>query len=394
MSSFGPVKAIKGNIKHTWQDILLRKGLVVFQFTIAIILIAGTVLVFQQLRFIQNQKLGLNKEQVLEIAIQNQDLSKSEILLAELGKNPSIVGAALTSFSFKNELPTVATLYEGAASNEVSSQATIIADENFLNTFQIPLVAGRDFSKSYATDKDDAFIVNETAVKNYGWGTPKQAIGKQIDWGLGKKGKVVGVAKDFNFNSLHSNIKPLIITILPYYDFVAVRIRPGNITRTIEQIQNTWKQVATNSPFTYSFLDEDFANLYKAENNMESVLSLFTILSVFISCLGILGLASFTIRQRFKEIGVRKVLGASVINITELLTRDFLKLVVVSIFIASPVAYIAIYKWLESFAYHINISLWIFLLIGLTAVIIAFATVSFQSIKAAVASPVKSLKTD
>jgi putative ABC transport system permease protein len=395
MSSYGPIKAIKGNIKHTWQDVLLRKGLVIFQFAIAIILIAGTVLVFQQLRFIESQKLGLNKEQVLEVTIQNKDLAKGETILRELRKNPSVFDATLTNFSFKNGLPTVATLYEGAASNEVSSQATIVADENFLNTFQIPLVAGRNFSKSYATDKNEAFIVNETAVKNFRWGTPKQAIGKQIDWGLGKKGKVVGVVKDFNFSSLHSTIKPLIINILPdLYDCIAIRIKGGNITHTIAQIESTWKETATNSPFTYSFLDEDFANLYKAENNMESVLSLFTILSVFISCLGILGLAAFTIRQKIKEIGVRKILGASVVNITALLTRDFLKLVVISVFIASPLAYFAIHKWLESFAYRINISWWIFLFVGLSAMLIAFATVCFQSITAAMANPVKSLRTE
>src|SRR5262249_49490394 len=153
-------------------------------------------------------------------------------------------------------------VYEGAASNEVSSQVTIVADENFLNTFQIPLVAGRNFSKSFATDKDDAFIVNETAVKNFGWKTPQQAIGKQIDWGLGKKGKVICVVKDFNFSSLHSDIKPAILMMFPYYGLVAVRVKPGDIAEAIEQIKNTWNRTAKNSPFNYSFLDEDFAKLY------------------------------------------------------------------------------------------------------------------------------------
>ena len=395
MSSFGPVKAIKGNIKHTWQDILLRKGLVVFQFTIAIILIAGTVLVYRQLRFIQNKKLGLNKEQVFEVPIKSNDLTKGETILSELCKNSSVADAALTNFSFKDGLPTVATVYEGAAPNEVSSQPTIVSDENFLSAFQIPLIAGRNFSKLYPTDENEAFIVNEMAVRSFGWGTPQQALGKQIDWGLGKKGKVIGVIKDFNFSSLHSNIKPLIITILPdFYQFVAIRIKPGNISQSIEQVKNMWKQTAPDSPFTYSFLDEDFANLYKAENNMQSVLSLFTILSVFISCLGIFGLAAFTIRQRFKEIGVRKILGASVSSITGLLSQDFLKLVLISVVIASPVAYIAIYKWLQSFAYRIDISWWIFILVGLMAILIAFATVSFQAIKAAIANPVKSLRTE
>ena len=237
-------------------------------------------------------------------------------------------------------------------------------------------------------------MVNETAVKVFGWKSPEQAVGKNMDWGLGKKGKVIGVVKDFNFSSLHSDIKPAILMMYPYYGLIAVRIKPGNITRSIAQIQNAWDQTAKNSPFNYTFLDEDFANLYKAEHNMESVLWLFTMLSIFISCLGILGLTAYTIKQRFKEIGIRKVLGASIQNITTLLSKDFLKLVVISVFIASPVTYFSIYKWLNSFAYRINISWWVFLLAGLGAIVVAFVIIGFQSVKAAIANPVKSLRTE
>jgi putative ABC transport system permease protein len=182
--------------------------------------------------------------------------------------------------------------------------------------------------------------------------------------------------------------------MFPYYGTVAIRIKPGNISQTIAQIKNTWSHTAKNSPFTYSFLDEDFANLYKAEHNMGSVLGLFTVLSIFVSCLGILGLTAFTIRQRFKEINVRKVLGASVTNITTLVTKDFLKLVVLSVLIASPLAYLGISRWLNSFAYRINISGWVFLVAGLGAIFIAFAMVSIQAIRAAVANPVTSLRSE
>ncbi len=394
MSSFGPIKAIKRNIKHTWQDILLRKGLVVFQYTIAIILIVGTVLVFRQLEFIQNQKLGLNKEQVLEIPIQNQDAPNDQTLINELRKNPSVIDITRTNFSFKNELPTIATLYEGAASNEVSSQVTIIADENFLNTFQVQLTAGRNFSALFTTDKDEAFIINETAVKNFGWQTPQQAIGKQIDWGLGKKGKVIGVVKDFNFSSLHSTIKPAIVMMYPYYDLVAVRIKPQNVTQTITQLKKAWDQTAKNSPFTYSFLDEDFANLYKSEHNMQSVLSLFTVLSIFISCLGLFGLAAYTAERRTKEIGIRKALGASIGGLTGLLAKEFLLLVSVSCIIAFPVAWWLMNNWLKEYAYRTTIQWWMFGLAGLAALLIALITVSFQSIKVAIANPVKSLRTE
>jgi putative ABC transport system permease protein len=395
MSSFKPVKAIKESIKHGWQDVILRKGLVIFQFTISIILISSTTLIFEQLRFLQNKKIGMNKDLVLEIPIRNQDLSKTKTIRDELRKISSVSNVSITNFSFKEGLASVATLPEGANENELSSHLTVAADENFLNTFQIPLVTGRNFSDEFPTDTKESFIVNETAVKYFGWGTPQQSIGKTIDWGLGKKGKVIGVVKDFNFTSLHDNIRPLIIHLFPDdYGFVAVLIKPGNINQTIRQIENTWKNTAVYSPFSYSFVNEDFDNLYKAEHNMQTVLGLFTLLSVFISCLGIFGLAAFTIRQRIKEIGVRKVLGATVSNIAGLLSKDFIKLVIFAATIASPIAYFGIYKWLESFAYRINISWWIFLIAGIAAIVIAITTVSFQAIKAAMANPVKSLRTE
>ncbi len=395
MSSFKPVKAIKESIKHGWQDVLIRKGLVIFQFTISVILISSTAFIFEQLRFLQNKKLGMKKDQVLQIPIQYEDLSRTKTIQYELRKISGVVNVSITSFSFKEGVPWVATLPEGASENEVFSISSMAVDENFLSTYQIALVTGRNFSSEFPTDTSESFIVNETAVKYFGWGTPLQSIGKTIDWGLGKKGKVIGVVKDFNFSSLHDNIRPLIIHILPDdYGFVAVLVKPGNINQTIKHIENAWKNIATNSPFAYSFVNEDFENLYKAEHNMQTVLSLFTLLSVFISCLGIFGLAAFTIRQRFKEIGVRKVLGASVSNIAGLLSKDFLKLVVLAVIIASPIAYFGIYKWLESFAYRINISWWIFLVTGIAVIAIALATVSFQAIKAALANPVKSLRTE
>jgi len=238
-------------------------------------------------------------------------------------------------------------------------------------------------------------MVNEAAVRAFGWKTAQNSIGKKIDWGLGKKGKVVGVVKDFNFRSLHENVAPLIMHINPdWTSYVAVRLKSANISETIKNIESSWKRVATNSPFAYTFLDDDFANMYKAEDNMQSVLTLFTALAVFVACLGLFGLAAFTIRQRFKEIAVRKVLGASTINITRLLSKDFLKLVLISALIAFPVAWFGIWKWLQDFAYRVQIAWWVFIVATVAAVLIALITVSFQAIRAAIVNPTKGLRSE
>jgi putative ABC transport system permease protein len=395
MSSFTPITALKGVIRHGWQDIILRKGLVVFQFTIAIVLIVGTGLVLKQLKFIQNRKIGLNKDQVIEIGIRRGDLPKGDVLIGEINKNSSVVNSTLTDFSFKSGISNIAVLPEGAAENEITSQPVISIDENFIKTFQVQLAAGREFSKSYVTDSTGDFMVNETAVKVFGWKSPEQAIGKNMDWGLGKKGKVIGVVKDFNFTSLHDNIQPLVIHIKPdWYRFVAIRVKPENLSETLQNLENTWKGIATGSPFEYTFLDDDFGKLYKEEQNLQSVLSLFTLLSIAIACLGLFGLAAFTIKQRFKEIAVRKVLGASVTGIIGLLSKDFLLLVVISALIAFPLAWWGMHKWLQDFAYRINIGWWTFLAAAIAALLIALITISFQAIKAAITNPVKSLRTE
>jgi putative ABC transport system permease protein len=212
---------------------------------------------------------------------------------------------------------------------------------------------------------------------------------------LGKKGKVIGVVKDFNYSSLHDNIKPLIIQILPEaYSFIALRVKQANVQKTLSSLSQTWKAILPGEDFQYSFLDDDFAALYKSEQNLQRVLGLFTALSVFIACLGLFGLAAFTIRQRFKEIGIRKVIGASVFSIVSMLSKEFLKLVLISICIDSPVAWISKKIWLRNFAYHMNISWWTFIIAGLSSMLIAFATISFQALRAAVANPVDSLRTE
>lgn len=394
MSSFKPVRILKGQLKHEWKDIFLRKGLVVFQFTIAIVLIVGTTLIFQQLRFIQNKKLGLNKEQVVEFDLLRNETPQQQTLLKEILRIQGVQKASLSNFTFKSETGTVAVIPEGFADNEVSSQPFISIDENFLKTFEIPIAAGRDFSKEFATDPAQGFIVNETAVKQFGWKENNLALGKNINWD-GKKGKVVGVVKDFHFSSLHQNIKPLILHIEPdFYGTIAVKIKPANVQTVIASIEQSWKQITGHNSQGYTFVDDDFAKLYKTEATMQSILTIFTVLSVFVACLGLFGLTAFTVRQRFREIGIRKVLGASVSSVISTLSKDMIKLVCISIFIAAPIAWLAVHKWLQDFAYQITISWWIFLTAGIVAIIVAFLTIGIQSFKAAIANPVKSLRTE
>jgi len=394
MSSFAPIRSLKGKISHGVADVFFRKGLVVFQFSIAIILIIGTSLILKQLNFIEDRNIGLNKEQVVAIELKGIGQGKGDVLIKELARNPKVVNTSINNFSFKG-IPNITLLPEGFATNELTACSVISVDENFLKTMQIGLVEGRNFSKDFPTDVDEAFIVNEAAVKEFRWKTPKEAIGKKVDWAFDKSGKIIGVVKNFNYESMREDIKPLLIHVFPqWFGTITLRLKTDNLPSTISNLESTWKSVAGDTPFKYAFLEDDFDSLYKSEQNMRSVLGAFTFISILVACLGLFGLAAFTIKQRFREIGIRKVLGSSVPNIVQLLSKDFLKLVFISILIASPIAWYAMNKWLQDFAYKVDISWWIFLLAGFMAVLIAFATVSFQAIKAAIANPIKSLRTE
>jgi putative ABC transport system permease protein len=392
LSSFRPVQALRENVKGSWHHLLLKKGLVVFQFTIAISLIIGTTVVYRQLQYIQNRNIGLDKEQVVQLELPLIDQGKGKRLQSELSKNPRVLSTTLTAFSYSYGISRVAILPEGANENELTSLPVIAVDENFLTTFKIPLITGRNFSSSFPSDSAQAFMLNETAAKYFGW-TAQSALGKGIDWGLGKKGKVVGVVKDFNFNSLHENIEPLILHIdQESYGNLSVRIQPGQTLQTIKEMEASWKSAGAVSSMKYTFLDEDFLSLYKADQKMQSILGVFTILSIFIACLGIFGLTAYTIRQRFKEIGVRKVLGAGSGNIVWLFSKEFMSLLVLSIILASSAAWIFMNKWLEDFAYHINLSIWVFILAGLLTLTISFLTVGLLAFKASLANPARNLR--
>lgn len=394
MSSFKPIQSLKGKISHGISDIIFRKFLVIFQFTIAIVLIIATTLILQQLNYIQNRNIGMKKDQIISIELKAADIPKATVILEELKRNTQVINGSVNSFSFKG-VSNITMLPEGFAENEMTSSAVFTVDENFIDTYEITMVEGRKFSKDYPSDAQDAFIINEAAVKAFGWKTPKGALNKKINWGGLKDGKVIGVMKDFNYASMHENIKPLIIHIFPQWsNAISLKLKTDNLINSMAEIEHTWKKVAPHSPFKYDFNEDEFNSLYQSEINMRSILSAFTFLSVLVACLGLFGLASFSIKQRFKEIGIRKVLGSSTGAIVQLLSKDFLKLVMISFVIAAPLAWYFMNQWLQDYAYKINISYWVFIAAGVTAFIIAFSTIAIQAIKAATANPVKSLRTE
>ncbi len=288
---------------------------------------------------------------------------------------------------------------DGQTVNEGPDVKTNWIDESFLQTLGIKPVAGRLFSKEFIADTSDRIIINETAIKKIGFSSPQAAIGKNIyrDWdGKSHALQIVGVVKDFHFQDLHIPIDPygFMLNNKPEYNYMIIHMKAGANSALYKSIETTWHNLNPNEPYEYSFLDQDFQKNYEAENRLSAIVGYFTIIAIFISCLGLFGLATFSAEQRTKEIGVRKVLGASVTSIVRLLSKDFLKLIAVSILVASPIAWFVMHKWLQDFAYRIPISWTVFVITTAAALLIALITISFQAIKAAIANPVKSLRTE
>jgi putative ABC transport system permease protein len=278
-----------------------------------------------------------------------------------------------------------------------------MVDYDYIKTMGLQLVAGRDFSKEMGTDKDHAWIINETAVRQLGFGTPQKALGQKLYWHVWnnvnpdsiKEGQVIGVVKDFNYKSLYDKVETTVLQIFPDAAWkVAVKMKTTDLGSTINQVKNIWNQFTPDYPIEYKFLDENFEQMYKSEDKLRSLLSIFTAMAIFVGCLGLFGLAAYTAERRRKEVGIRKVLGASTKGVVLLLSKEFVKLVIISLLIASPFAWFFMNKWLQDFAYRINISWWIFIVAGVFTILIALLTVSFQAIKAATANPVKSLRSE
>ncbi len=402
MSSFQPVKTLKGLFNAQGSSISFRKVLVVTQFAISIILIITTMIVFQQLRFMQRAALGYDKEHILTLPYYSALNDRYESFRNTLLQNSNIKDVGRSS-----RIPTGRLLDGMGAFAPGTDSMTpvkadirfVAADYDFIPTYGVHMVAGRNFSRDYGTDTSN-FIINEAAVKAIGWKSPQEAVGKNFRYGFINNGHIIGVMNDFHFESLHQKITPLIL-IMPavtpaqtFYNNLSVKISGNNIPVALATLKDTWQKYLPEVPYQYTFLDENFSKLYESEQKQGTIFTVFACIAIFIACLGLFGLSAFAITQRVKEIGVRKVLGANVSSIVTLLSKDFLKLVIVAAILAFPVAWYAMHNWLEDFAYRINIQWWVFIVAGVLAAFIALITVSFQAIKAAIANPVKSLRTE
>ncbi len=393
ITNFRPTDALKGVVKASPAISVMRRILVVFQFSMSIIFIVCTLVASGQLRYIKTKDQGLNKEHVIDVhlGLDREALLKYDILKYEFSKHPDVKTVSASGFMPGRHDGNNNYWIDGMSEKEYLSIGCIPVDYDFIDAFEITLIEGRGFSKDFSTDAESAFIINEAAREEFGW---QSAVGKNfqlsIDW---KSGKIIGVVKDFHCDSLHREVKPVVLYIDPEnYKYISVRIAPNNIQRTIDFLKRIWEKSVHDQPFVYSFLDEDFERLHKSETRMLKILLAVTILELFIACLGLLGLAAFTTEQRTREIGIRKVLGASAPGIVGLLSKDFARWVLVSNVIAWPIAWYAMHRWLQNFALRIDISPWPFLSAGLLAFAVALLTVGYNALRAAAADPVKTLK--
>jgi len=397
LSWFEPVKVLKGNYARGMGRFSLRKSLVVVQFTIAIAMVICTFVASSQLDFLKNKNLGFNKDQMMAIAIEDTTVSSQrEVIRQELLKNPRIEAISMVQAPPGGEIPLQ--IMRAESNNQLSDfvMNIVFVDYNFLQTMQIPLKNGRDFSAEIESDNLEAGLMNEAAEKKLGG----SALGKRFQWGLKKDGgavrdgRVVGVIKDIHFASLHNAVEPLLI--LPAKKlpagYLMVRIAPQDIPQTIEFARGVWQRMFPNHVFDMSFLSASFDAQYRAEENISTILRYFSILTVIIAALGLFGLASYTAQQRRKEIGIRKVLGASEAGILGLLSKEFATLVLISTLLAAPIAWYAMTKWLEDFAYRVEIDAMIFVWTGFLALVVAMITVSYQTFKASISNPIHALR--
>jgi putative ABC transport system permease protein len=392
LSSLNPVKVLKGSLKFSWGATFFRQGLVIFQFALSIVLITGMIVIYKQMDYIQSKNLGYDRDNLIYVPIEGELTPKYTVFKDEAVKMPGIV-----SISKMRNSPTViehhnnSIEWAGKDKNAMISFADAVVGYDFVKTLKLEIAAGRDFSKEFGTDSA-SYLLNETAVKRIGF---KDPIGQTVLWG-NRPGKVIGVLKDFHFASMHQNIDPLIVRLDEKWSWgtILVRTKAGKAKEAIASLEKICKTINPKFPFSYQFSDLEFAKLYQGEAIVSKLSNYFAFLAIFISCLGLFGLATFTASQRTKEIGVRKVLGASVPDIATMLSTTFLKPIAISLLIAIPASWYLVNDWLANFAYKIKAEWWMFALAGFLTVCIAFITVSYQSIKSAVANPAKSLRTE
>jgi ABC-type antimicrobial peptide transport system permease subunit len=392
LSSFNPVTVLKGTLKFSRGALGFRKTLVVFQFTLSIMLIIGTIVISRQLDYLQAANLGYDRENLIFIPLEG-DLE----LKYSLFKKQVITQPGIRSVSRMSEPPTnifngtAAINWEGKDPNSKPHFTQVSVGFDFANTMNVQIVQGRDFSDQHASDSI-GYILNETALKMVGYNDP---IGKPFTFRR-KKGTIIGIIKDFHVSSLHHALGPMILHLAEnsHSGWIVVRTELGKTKDAMERLEGICKKINPKVPFTYKFLDEEYKKLYEGEQTVETLSNIFAFLAIFISCMGLLGLAMFTVEQRNKEIGIRKILGASITSLFGLLSKDLFFLIAISLFIASPLAWYIMDDWLQGYAYHIGIGWWMFLSAGTLTVVIALIPLSIQTLKAVMANPVKSLRSE
>jgi len=390
ISRCNPLSILKGKLNTSAAELLSRKGLVVFQFTLSTVLIIAVFIIYQQIKFIQDADPGYNKNNLLRIAAEGNLSAKQDAFIEELKKIPGVKNASATYHRMVgHNYASDGLQWPGENPNDDVAFEIFGVGYDFIETMGMHIKEGRSFSKIYGSDSSN-LIINEAAVRAMHM---KDPVGKTVRF-LGKNMQIIGVVKDFHFESMHEAIKPSVLNIVPHGGTIIAKVSNNNQQASINAIQHLYKTFNPGFPFTFNFLDEAYQQQYESETRVSVLSKYFAALAIIISCLGLFGLAAFTAQRRRKEIGIRKVVGASVSSITAMLSKDFLKLVLFSLLIAFPVSWWIMDKWLQSFAYRISISPYVFLVAGISVIAITILTISFQSIKAAIANPVKSLRTE
>lgn len=398
LSAFQPIDVLKGKLSSGFKGGWLRSTLVVFQFSISIFLIIGTMVVYHQLKYIQNKDLGYSRDHVLTIHNASVLDAQCKVFKQEIQRMPGIKNASISSFTPTGGYRNNNTFFQDQTRDAKKALSTQVweVDHDYLSTMGMKIIAGRNFSKEMKTDSS-AMIINEAAAKLLGMANP---VDKELYQPIDNKAEklmplhIIGIVKDFNFTSLRENITPLVFILSEYRGAISIRINSADIAGLLGQIKSKWNTFSPNQQMDYSFMDEDFDATYRAEQRVGTISIAFSTMAIVIACLGLFGLAAYAAEQRTKEIGIRKVLGANISIIVAMLSKDFLRLVIISILIASPLAWLTMHKWLDGFAYRDGIKWWIIVSAGVAAIVIAFITISFQSIKAAIANPINSLKSE
>ncbi len=397
LSGFLPALVLKGDLRTSRHGSRLRQGLVVFQFAVSVALIVGTGTVIQQLKFVQAQDLGFDREHLVVVSAQGvpQMAQRYETAKREMLLHPAILQATATSTMPGIEPGLLLTLVEGRDDVDSRRLHAVVADHDFVDTYGLQVVAGRALSREHEADARSA-LLNEAAVSAFGWSAPEEALGKWVQFaGSNIQRPVVGVIRDYHHMSLHQRVEPMAVVMIPgAFNRFALRLDGRQLPDALEHLRATWGELFPGFPFEYAFVDEAFAQQYQADARLSQVIGVFAALAILVACLGLFGLAAFTAQQRRREIAVRKVLGASITNLVALLSKDSLKLVALAFVLGAPLAFWGMSRWLEAFAYRMTLGPGLFLAAGAMAMMIALAAVSGQALRTATADPVKALRSE